>query len=60
MRRLALLFPALCLLFASARSAAASESGANPSLQKEVDSYLAETAPQAADNTFKAFWKNGL
>jgi len=47
-------------LVASARVAAA-EQAANPSLAKEVESYLAE-APAAAggDSTMKAFWKNGL
>jgi phosphate-selective porin OprO/OprP len=34
---------------------------ANPSLEKEVSTYLAENpAPAPGDNTFKAFWKNGL
>lgn len=40
---------------------AEAEKSADPSLAKEVADYLAETPPVApGDNTFKAFWKNGL
>lgn len=52
---------ALACIAAFAAPRAAAAEAANPSLQKEVESYLAEAAPAApADNTFKAFWKNGL
>lgn len=48
------------LPFVAARDALAAEA-VDPSLQKEVDSYLAETAPATGgDTTFKAFFKNGL
>lgn len=54
----------LLALVALARGAAGAESApppANPSLQKEVEDYLEQTAPSVSDaTTFKAFWKDGL
>jgi len=50
---------ALAAVFAAPRASAAE--AVNPSLQKEVESYLAETAPATGgDTTAKVFWKNGL
>jgi phosphate-selective porin OprO/OprP len=47
-------------LFAAPRAAAAeAETTANPSLQKEVESYLAEATPAAGDSTMKVEWKSG-
>jgi len=49
---------ACVVAFAAPRAAAAE--AANPSLQKEVESYLAETAPEApGDSTLKVEWKSG-
>jgi phosphate-selective porin OprO/OprP len=48
---------ALVVAFAAPRAAAAET--ANPSLQKEVESYLAETAPAGSDSTSKVEWKVG-
>jgi phosphate-selective porin OprO/OprP len=54
-------FAALAMVVAFAAPRAAAADAANPSLQKEVESYLAETPAAApADNTLKAFYKNGL
>ncbi len=47
--------------FAAETAAEESPAGANPSLAKEVEDYLDQTAPSVgADTTFKAFWKEGL
>jgi phosphate-selective porin OprO/OprP len=48
---------ACVVAFAAPRAAAAE--AANPSLQKEVESYLAEAAPAAPDSTAKVEWKSG-
>ena len=40
-------------------AAAEAETTANPSLQKEVESYLAETPAAAPDSTAKVEWKSG-
>ncbi|MCK6460980.1 MAG: hypothetical protein L6Q95_13940 [Planctomycetes bacterium] len=49
------------ILFLALSARAEAEKSADPSLAKEVADYLAETPPVApADNTFKAFWKDGL
>jgi len=59
MYRFALMLPALLALLAWS-SAAAAEQSANPSLQKEVESYLAEApAVPAGDSTVKVEWKTG-
>jgi phosphate-selective porin OprO/OprP len=60
MGRTALSIVVLGAFLASARRADAGEA-ANPSLAKEVESYLAETPGAAGgDNAMKAVWKNGL
>jgi phosphate-selective porin OprO and OprP len=58
MGRLVLSFFAPALLIAAAPRAAAADS-ADPSLGKEVETYLAETAPTAGDSTAKVEWKSG-
>ena len=42
-----------------AAAAEAEKTTANPSLQKEVENYLAETPPAAADSTAKVEWLSG-
>ena len=50
---------ALVVAFAAPRAAAAE--AVNPSLQKEVESYLAQSTPATgSDTTAKVFFKNGL
>jgi phosphate-selective porin OprO/OprP len=68
MGRLVRSIPIVVALLIAAESAVASETASaespeasNPSLAKEVEDYLDQTAPSVGeDTTFKAFWKEGL
>ncbi len=58
--RIAVALAGATLFLAPRAAAAEAETNANPSLQKEVESYLAEAAPAApGDSTAKVEWKPG-